>query len=433
MKPSLELVIVYIFICAVPASAAPLRAALIGDYGRATSEGEAKVAALVKSWSPDCILTMGDNNYPRGEWATIDANIGQYYGDFIYPLTDSNVSSGAADKINKFFPALGNHDGYSDGAWGGSPRGAFPILHYLRGISPDSATNGDTMHRYYTVTKGSVQFFLMNSNGWEPDGIDVNSRQMQWLRVQLQQSTAPHRVVIMHHLPYSSNQNDPATPALRLPYKEWGASVLVSGHSHSYERLEVDGFTYLQNGLGGTVPIYPHFSPDVLSSSRTWYNQTWGAQLLEADDTAMTITFRSLMSPTGGVYEDRVVFSAVYPTTTTTVLAPSPSSTSRVLPAIPVPDASSSSTNDNLGIGILIGVIVAVTLGGTVYAFMWFRHRRQERAEAALGGGARTFSIMPTVAYRSANADDETSTMADYSSPLQQSEAGRGDQQIETM
>ena len=57
--------------------------AAIGDYGKAGS-AEKKVSKLVKSWNPDFIITLGDNNYPKGARKTLDENIGQYYGDYIY-------------------------------------------------------------------------------------------------------------------------------------------------------------------------------------------------------------------------------------------------------------------------------------------------------------------------------------------------------------
>src|SRR5437773_740043 len=57
--------------------------AVIGDFG-ADSTPENDVATLVKSWAPDYVVTVGDNNYPDGAASTIVANIGKYYGDFIY-------------------------------------------------------------------------------------------------------------------------------------------------------------------------------------------------------------------------------------------------------------------------------------------------------------------------------------------------------------
>src|SRR5437879_4454765 len=72
---------------------------------------ELNVSNLVRSWSPDFILTTGDDNYPLGEASTIDANIGQYYHDFIFPYTGSY---GAGATTNRFYPSLGNHD-WGDG------------------------------------------------------------------------------------------------------------------------------------------------------------------------------------------------------------------------------------------------------------------------------------------------------------------------------
>ena len=60
--------------------------AVIGDFGLA-GNNELEVANLVKSWNPDFIITTGDNNYELGESSTIDANIGQYYHDYIYPYS----------------------------------------------------------------------------------------------------------------------------------------------------------------------------------------------------------------------------------------------------------------------------------------------------------------------------------------------------------
>ena len=62
---------------------------------------------MVDRWGVDAIVTVGDNNYPDGAAATIDANIGQYYHAYIAPYQGTY---GAGAEMNRFFPALGNHD-----------------------------------------------------------------------------------------------------------------------------------------------------------------------------------------------------------------------------------------------------------------------------------------------------------------------------------
>ena len=88
------------------ASTDTIRFGVIGDFGSG-STSERDVANLVKSWSPDFIITVGDNNYPDGAASTIDGNIGQFYHSFIYPYSGSY---GAGAATNRFFPSLGNHD-----------------------------------------------------------------------------------------------------------------------------------------------------------------------------------------------------------------------------------------------------------------------------------------------------------------------------------
>ena len=185
------------------------RFAVIGDFGRA-GPIEEDVADLVKSWNPDFILTVGDNNYEVGSAETIDANVGQYYHEFISPYLGSY---GAGATTNRFFPTLGNHD------WGDtdpSPHDAQPHLDYF--TLPGN-------ERDYTFTQGPVQFFALSSDTNEPDGITSGSTQGQWLQSQLAASTATYKLVYLHDPPYSSSNNF-AVPEVRWPYQAWGARWL---------------------------------------------------------------------------------------------------------------------------------------------------------------------------------------------------------------
>src|SRR5690242_13756499 len=56
--------------------------ALVADYGQ-PGQPELDVSNLIKSWNPQAIVTVGDNNYPMATSANIDANIGQYYHSYI--------------------------------------------------------------------------------------------------------------------------------------------------------------------------------------------------------------------------------------------------------------------------------------------------------------------------------------------------------------
>lgn len=246
--------------------AAILRLAVIGDYGLA-GEPLAQVAELVKSWQPDYILTTGDNNYPSGEAATIDQNIGQYFHEYI---GNYQGGYGPGAQENRFYPSLGNHD--IDSAMGE------PYINYF--TLPGN-------ERYYDVQLGPVHVFVLNTDSREPDGVGRSSTQAAWLQAGLADSNAPWKLVIGHHPPYSSGVHGPVD-WMDWPFAEWGATALLSGHDHIYERLSVDGIPYFINGLGGG-PRY-NFA-QVLPESAVRYRENYGAMLIEADAARMVFRF----------------------------------------------------------------------------------------------------------------------------------------------
>jgi tartrate-resistant acid phosphatase type 5 len=250
-----------------PTPTPSVRFAVIGDYGQAGPAAEA-VARLVRGWNPDFIVTTGDNNYPRGEARTIDANIGQYYHTFIAPYRGRY---GPGADRNRFFPVLGNHD------WAAA--GARPYLEYF-----DLPGN----ERYYDVRWGPVHLFLLDSDPHEPDGITADSRQARWLAERLKASDAPWRLVVMHHPPYSSGLHG-STPALQWPFAAWGVAAVLAGHDHVYERIERDGVLYFVNGLGGHPARYPFRAP--VPGSRVRYWAQHGAMRVEANACRITFEF----------------------------------------------------------------------------------------------------------------------------------------------
>lgn len=250
-----------------------VRIAVIGDYGDG-SQAAADVAALVKSWQPDIVVTTGDNNYPRGAAATLDGNVGRFYGAFISPYTGQY---GPGATTNRFFPTLGNHDWDARSGQGGVPE---PYVNYF------TLPEGPGEERYYEITWGPVHILALDSDYREPDGSSVDSVQARWLKARLAASTSPWKLVVMHEAPYSSGWHG-STERLRWPFQTWGATAVLSGHDHTYERVAVDGFPYFVNGLGGASRYW--FRVPV-PGSQVRFNGDSGAMLVEAD--AKSIAFR---------------------------------------------------------------------------------------------------------------------------------------------
>lgn len=252
-----------------------IRFAVFGDYGLA-NPNEAAVADLVHSWNVDFVLTTGDNNYPNGAAATIDPNIGQYYHDFILPYV-GDYGEGSPD-INRFFPSLGNHDWNSLTCTGSVCNG--PYFDYF---------TLDNNERYYDFVWGPAHFYALDSDGREPDGNSSTSTQAAWLQSRLATSTSACNIVFFHHAPYSSSSNHGSNPTLQWPFTDWGATAIMAGHDHTYERLHVDGIPYFVSGLGGNGRY--GFSPIPETGSQFRYNDNFGAMLVDITDNFMSIQF----------------------------------------------------------------------------------------------------------------------------------------------
>ena len=311
---------------------------IIGDYGESTLPYESEVANRIKSWNPDFIVTAGDNNYPDGAAATIDANIGQYFHQFIYPYT-GYYGAGATE--NLFFPVLGNHDWHAPDAQ--------PYLDYF--TLPGN-------ERYYDFTWGPVHFFMLDSDTHEPDGTSSASTQAIWLQDRLASSTAPWKLVICHHAPYSSGSVHGSTVYMQWPFQEWGANAVLSGHEHTYERIVLNGFPYFVNGLGGNGR-YSFVTP--VPGSVVRYNSDYGAMRAEADDNQITFQF---ISQGGDVVDTYSLSSSPTPfPTSTPPLTPTPTPPAMRCPIALHTDKEIYSSSDT----IVITADVCATSGFTPY------------------------------------------------------------------
>lgn len=238
---------------------------MIGDWGSNDGTASAQTAALVeilKVRGISRVFTLGDNVYDN------DAAVA--LATLLAPLHDFTTTY-----------SYGNHD-------------------YDRGIAAITAyipQNGNG--RYFSVVYGNVHFFVLSTDPRETDGgyVDAststeNSIMGEWLRTSLAISTARWKVVIGHHTPYTSDVNNyPGNRWMRWPFKTWGADLYLCGHGHSAELVTIDGFNYLQNGLGGNS-IRDLHSPRVTGS--VWsYNSDYAVSILTATCDTLKIDIRN--------------------------------------------------------------------------------------------------------------------------------------------
>jgi tartrate-resistant acid phosphatase type 5 len=237
------------------------RFVLLGDFGF-DDANELAVAALVKAWSPDFIVTLGDNSYPDSTPQTIDETIGKYYSDFIFPYR-GKYGAGATEQ--RFYACLGNHD------WGVGNVKAHTDYFDLPGNE-----------RYWEIAKGPVRFFCVDSDTHEPDGTTAGSVQGAWLQQQLGAARDPFRIVVFHHPAHSSGFHGSQT-YMQWPFQAWGASAVYTGHDHDYERFDFGpgSIPYVVQGTGGADlrPMAASRAGSVIA-----YSEKHGATFVEADD-----------------------------------------------------------------------------------------------------------------------------------------------------
>ena len=241
--------------------------AVIGDYGclSPNCEGyggqqEVAVANLVHSWSPDAILTVGDNSYENGTASEIPVDQQPYAAD---------VTAG------RLYPVAGNHD------WG---QQCSDPTH----IQNSTSYFGKPPHYTAHFGSGLLDFFATDMNCAEADGYTYGSAQAVQYQSDVAASTAVWKVTGSHQAFYSSGAVG------TLSYTHWGIlpaiDLFLSGHDHDSEHLVEGGQHFVVDGAGGaaTAPLGPPIPGSIWSDG-----QDFAAVRLTVTPSALTVDFIS--------------------------------------------------------------------------------------------------------------------------------------------
>lgn len=219
----------------------------------------AAVANLVKGLEPDFIVHMGNTNYPAGDPAGIQDHLIKYYSGYI---------------PDNFYLAFGPVDlAASDGSQA--------LLDLLTAVK--DANSG---LKYYKIIKGPIALFVLNSG--KDDNSGIPAAQDAWLQTELAASDL-WNIVVFNRSPYTSDVTiTPGATAMRKTFEAWGAHIVLSASGINYERLLVDGFPYINCGLGGATKR-GFGSP--ITGSQFRYNDFYGALWVTASTTRLQISF----------------------------------------------------------------------------------------------------------------------------------------------
>ncbi|MGW9588129.1 metallophosphoesterase family protein [Microbacterium sp. NPDC055455] len=258
-----------------PGSRAASSWALITDYGNC-DEGEQQVAAMVAAWNPAIVATAGDNTQGVAGCVPFAQSVGNYYSAFV-----------SGPDGPRLFPVPGNHDYENEGA------GQAAYLDYFAYLG---ALGGGGL--WYQAEIGGANLFMLDS---ELDDAELE-RQRSWLQRALTEARLSEprdwNIVVFHRPVFTSGPHEPnlrMRPEAGWDYAEWGADLVVAGHQHVYEELEVDGLPYLVAGVGASDIARQCPVPLVAESGGCV--EGFGALRVTATDSRLVLDYRV---PDGG-------------------------------------------------------------------------------------------------------------------------------------
>ncbi len=215
----------------------PVRAWVLGDCGTANSNARAVrdgYYAYAGNNQTDMILLLGDNAYDDGK----DSEYQKALFENMYE--DQLIKS-------VLWSAPGNHD-YGSASAASQTGPYYDIFTFPRNGEAGGLASGT--EAYYSFDYANIHFVVLDSHD---SGREPGDPMLLWLENDLHASSQDWLVVLFHHPPYSKGSHDSDDESKLIDMREnvlpileaAGVDLVLSGHSHSYER------SYLLHGHYG--------------------------------------------------------------------------------------------------------------------------------------------------------------------------------------
>lgn len=222
----------------IPGERAPTRIWVLGDSGYPPVAQRTRDAYLnyIGGQHTDLALLLGDISYERGTDEEFQKDLFDVFGNVM--------------KQTVFWPTPGNHDVFSaDAATQTGPY--YEVFSLPKQAEAGGAPSGT--EAYYSFDYGNIHFISLDSENsiWWPLGPQP---MIDWLYQDLQTTDQDWIIAFLHHPPYSKGRHDSDTEGNSIRIRERflplledaGVDLVLSGHSHSYER------SFLLDGHYGT-------------------------------------------------------------------------------------------------------------------------------------------------------------------------------------
>lgn len=229
----------------VPGTAKPTRVWIIGDSGTANADARAvRDAYKINTGSTvtDLWLMLGDNAYPDGTDSQFQAAVFDTYPELLRKIP--------------LWPTLGNHDGHS--ADSATQAGPYYEIFTLPTNGEAGGLSSGT-EAYYSFDYGNIHF--VNLESYDTDR-SPGGAMMTWLANDLAANDKEWVIAFWHHPPYTKGSHNSDTEGRLIDMRQnalpilesHGVDLVLSGHSHSYERSHlIDGHYGHSSTLTGTM------------------------------------------------------------------------------------------------------------------------------------------------------------------------------------
>lgn len=198
-----------------------------------------QIAGLMEQENTDFALVTGD----------VDQGVGDNYDDVFFGVYKDIL------KKSCHFTCIGNHDTYADNA------ATYLDAFYLFSNNP---TNTE---RYYSFEWGDAKFVCLDANidytagsaqfNWMIDEFKCNDK--KWLFIFFHQPPWTNAWSADYYVPFSPYflyQGDEDMRTDLVPeFEKYKVDFVVNGHSHCYQRGEMNGVQYLITGGAGSSTL----------------------------------------------------------------------------------------------------------------------------------------------------------------------------------
>jgi hypothetical protein len=194
----------------------PLDVNFNGGNGTATACRMEATADIISAGGPSAVLALGDLQYDAGNLSNFQQSYDRSWGAFKAQTR----------------PVIGNHEGITADTGAG-------YCVYFGAAAHCNANRRQGGAAFYSFDVGDWHVVVLNSNCVAAGGCDVGSPQYQWLQNDLAANPRACTLAAWHHPRWSSGadgSNVFMQPIWQLLWAN-GADLVLSGHSHDYERF----------------------------------------------------------------------------------------------------------------------------------------------------------------------------------------------------